>query len=47
MLPLLKFKHIGAVSGEYQFRCFPPYITKKAKFRRKAYFRKSQKQQRL
>ncbi|KRX51264.1 hypothetical protein T06_7004 [Trichinella sp. T6] len=23
MVPLLKFKHIGAVSGEYQFRCFP------------------------
>ncbi|KRX31978.1 hypothetical protein T05_6983 [Trichinella murrelli] len=23
MLPLLKFKHLGSVSREYQFRCFP------------------------
>ncbi|KRY04769.1 hypothetical protein T12_15014 [Trichinella patagoniensis] len=47
MHPLQKFKHLGSVSGEYQFRCFPQNIRKKANFWKKAYDRKSQKQQRL
>ncbi|KRY02277.1 hypothetical protein T12_16628 [Trichinella patagoniensis] len=42
-----KFNHPGSVSTEFQMGCFPQYITKKAKFVTKAYFRKSQKQQRL
>ncbi|KRX32367.1 hypothetical protein T05_8982 [Trichinella murrelli] len=42
-----KFNHPGSVSRKFHFGCFPPFITKKAKFVSKAYFRKSQKQQRL
>ncbi|KRY04444.1 hypothetical protein T03_4405 [Trichinella britovi] len=41
-----KFNHPGSVSTEFQIGCFP-YITKNAKLVTKAYFRKSQKQQRL